>query len=191
MAKKPQDLQREENSSNNAKTEETYNESNFEETSQEESGNLGDVNFDVNDEYKPEPLIPKGTYHATATKISFEAAKHSIVWEWCLHDNGGMMNDNQTLIDGAHVYSRNWLPKPGDENELTKSGRNTKRQSKINMLMDFQKALNIDMSTPNKIATALSEQHWIGVEADIDIVIEEYEGRFKNVVNKVVKSSMY
>jgi hypothetical protein len=101
------------------------------------------------------------------------------------------MNDGVTPIDGAHVFFRNWLPKPGDEGEMTKSGRNNKRQSKINMLKDFQDSLGIDMSTPSKIANALTEQQWIGVESDVDVAIDEYMGRFRNVVNKAKKSSMY
>jgi hypothetical protein len=150
---------------------------------------LSGMDFDVDDEYKPPPLIPKGTYHGVATKIVFQPSHYCIVWDWCLHDNGGVMSDGDTPIDGAHVFSRNWLPKPGDEDIMTKSGRNSKRQSKINMLKDFQDALEIDMSRPEKIATALAEQHWIGVEGDLDVEVEEYQGRFRNVVNRIRKSS--
>lgn len=156
-----------------------------------DEGDLSSLDFDVTDEYKPNPLIPGGTYHGVATSIKFEPSKYCIVWDFCLHDNGGFMSDGQTPIDGAHVYYRNWLPKPGDENEMTKSGKNNKRQSKINMLMDFQKALDVDMSTPAKIAVALSEQQWIGVEADLVVDVDEYMGRFKNVVNKASASKMY
>jgi len=152
---------------------------------------LGDLDFDVDDEFKPDPLIIKGTYHGVATGIKFEPSKYCIVWDFCLHDNGGVMSDGVTLVDGAHVYYRNWLPKPGDEEELSKSGRTTKRQSKINMLMDFQSNLEVDMSTPTKIATALSEHHWIGTEADLEVDIDEWKGRFRNVVNRISKSSMY
>lgn len=152
---------------------------------------LGKLDFNVEDEYKPEPLIPKGTYHGVATKITFQPSQFCIVWDFCLHDNGGSMNDGDTPIDGAHVFFRNWLPKPGDENELTKTGRNNKRQSKINMLKDFENAMGIDMSTPAKIAQALNEQTWVGVEADLDVDVDEYMGKFRNVVNKCKKSSMY
>ncbi len=152
---------------------------------------LAKLDFNVEDEYKPEPLIPKGTYHGVATKVTFQPAQFCIVWDFCLHDNGGQMNDGDTPIDGAHVFFRNWLPKPGDENELTKTGRNNKRQSKINMLKDFENAMGIDMSTPAKIAQALNEQTWIGVEADLDVDVDEYMGKFRNIVNKAKKSSMY
>jgi hypothetical protein len=155
------------------------------------SDSLGQLDFNVDDEYKPEPLIPKGTYHATATSIKYVPAQFCIVWDFCLHDNGGTMNDGETPIDGAHVFFRNWLPKPGDESELTKNGKNNKRQSKINMLKDFQVSLGVDMSTAQKIANSLADQVWIGVEADVDVAVDEYQGKFRNVVNKCKKSMMY
>jgi hypothetical protein len=162
-----------------------------EEETTDPSDVLGALDFDVNDEYKPDPLIPKGTFHAVAIKVAFNPAQLCIVWEFCLHDNGGFLSDGQTPIDGAHVWVRNWLPRPGDETIMTKSGRNNKRQSKINMLKDFETQLGLDMSTPSKIAVALSEQQWIGVEADLDVDAEESQGRFRNVVNRCKKSAMY
>lgn len=162
------------------------------EVNEDESGDaLGDLDFDVEDEYRPDPLIPKGTYHGVVTKVSYVPAQYCIVWDVCLHDNGGVMNDGESPIDGAHVFFRNWLPKPGDEAEMTKSGRNNKRQSKINMLKDFSESLGVDMSTPQKIAVALSESLWIGIETDIDVDVDEYQGKFRNVANRMKKSTMY
>jgi len=162
-----------------------------EEVTEEGTEGIDGLDFDVNDEYKASPLIPGGTYHGSVIKVVYEPAKYCIVWTFSLHDNGGVMSDGETPIDGAHVFSRNWLPKPGDETEMTGSGRNTKRQSKINMLMDFQNALGIDMSTPKKIGDALSNAEWIGVEADLTVTVREWEGRFSNDVSKVTKSRMY
>lgn len=167
------------------------NEENVQDENVDPSAALGSLDFNVEDEYKAEPLIPKGTYHGVATKITFQPSQFCIVWDFCLHDNGGAMNDGETPIDGAHVFFRNWLPKPGDEAEMTKNGRNNKRQSKINMLKDFENSLGVDMSTPAKIATALNEATWVGVEADLDVDIDEYMGKFRNNVNKCKKSSMY
>lgn len=152
---------------------------------------LGAMDFNVDDEYKPDPLIPKGTYHASVTKVSFVPAQSCIVWDLCLHDNGGVMNDGETPIDGAHVWFRNWLPKPGDENELTKSGKNNKRQSKINMLKDFSKELGIDMTTPTIIAESLANAEWIGIEVDVDVDTDEYQGKFRNNANRVRASKMF
>jgi hypothetical protein len=162
---------------------------------EEIDGNEGrgfdDLDFNVTDEYKAPPLIPKGTYHATATGIKADFSQYCIIWDWCLHDNGGVQNDGETAIDGCHVFSRNWLPKPGDKDIPTKKGNSSKHQSKINMLMDFQAALGVDMSTPQIIAESLANQAWIGTEADVDVDVEEYQGKFRNVINKVKKSSMY
>lgn len=156
-----------------------------------EGGQITDLNFNVQDEFKPDPLIPKGTYHGVVTEVKFEPSKFAIVWDICLHDNGGVMNDGETPIDNAHVYFRNWLPKPGDETTMTKSGKSTKRQSKINMLMDFQKGLDLDMSTPATIFQSLQEQIWIGLEVDADVDVDEYQGRFRNTCNKLSKSKMF
>lgn len=152
---------------------------------------LGNVDFNVEDEYKADPLIPKGVYHAVVAGVKFNPTQFCIVWDFCLHDNGGVLSDGETPVDGSHAFARNWLPKPGDEGEMTKSGKTNKRQSKINMLKDFQDKMGIDMSTPQKIATALAEQQWIGLESDIEVGIDEYQGRFRNVVNKCAKSKMY
>ena len=152
---------------------------------------LGELDFNVDDEFKPEPLIPKGSYHGVVTKVAFVPSQSCIVWNVCLHDNGGAMNDGETPIDGAYVYYRNWLPKPGDEDEMTKSGKNNKRQSKINMLKDFSEELGLDMSTPAKIATSLADAEWIGLEVDADVDIDEYQGRFRNNVNRMHKSKMF
>jgi hypothetical protein len=152
---------------------------------------LGNLDFNVDDEFKAEPLLPKGTFHAVVTGVKFNPAQMCIVWDFCLHDNGGVMNDDETPIDGQHCWFRNWLPRPGDEGIMTKSGNKTKRQSKINMLKDFQDTLKIDMTTPVKIATALADGQWIGLEADVDVDVEEYQGRFRNSINKVRKSMMY
>jgi hypothetical protein len=152
---------------------------------------LAAMDFDVEDEYKPEPLIPSSKYYGVVNKVSFVPAQYSIVWDICLHDNGGVMTDGATPIDGAHVYFRNWLPKPGDEREMTKKGNSTKRQSKINMLQDFQSKLGLDMSTPAKIATALNEHQWIGIEVEVEVDVDEYQGRFRNTVNRLSRSSSF
>lgn len=155
-----------------------------------EENELGEVDFDVENEYKPDPLIPKATYHGAVTKVSYNGAQACIVWDICLHDNGGAMNDGETPVDGAHVFFRNWLPRAGDEATMTKSGRSTKRQSKINMLKGFADNMKIDMSTPQKIAMALAEQEWVGLEVDVEVDIDEYQGTFRNTVNRMGPSSI-
>ena len=169
----------------------TTNETPFDEPLPEEGEGLSDMDFNVEDEYKPDPLIVKGTYNGAVTKVVYEGSKACITWTVCLHDNGGVMNDGQTPVDGAHVFFRNWLPRPGDEEIMTKSGKNTKRQSKINMLKKFADDLRLDMSTPTKIATALAEQQWVGLEVAVDVDIDEYNGTFRNNVNNMRASKSF
>ena len=163
----------------------------FDDTPGEEGVGIESLDFNVEDEYKPDPLIPKGLYHGAVIKVEYVPAQYCIVWTIALHDNGGVMNDGETPIDGAHVWFRNWLPKPGDENELTKSGKNNKRQSKINMLKDFSQRLNVDMSTPQVIAEAIANAEWVGLEVSVEVDIDEYQGRFRNQANRVDPSKMF
>jgi len=143
--------------------------------------------FNVDDEYKAPPLIPKGTYHGVVNGVSLVLEKSKIVWDVCLQNNDGVMNDGETPIDGAHVEFNNWLPKVGDELITTKKGNMTKRQSKINQIGDFQKDMDINMGSPNAIATAITESQWIGLDVDVDVSIGEWQGRFRNQVDRMRK----
>ena len=107
--------------------------------------------FDLDSEYKPNPLIPNGGYHGGITEVKLDTEQQCIVFTITLSDNGGVMTDGETSIDGVTVQQRVWLPKPGDENELTKNGKSTKRQSKINMMQDQAKKLGISLSKPIEI----------------------------------------
>ncbi len=151
---------------------------------------VSNLDFNVEDEYKPNPLVPKGNYHGVVNKVSVQASQYAIMWDVCLHDNGGVKNDGVSPIDGTHVFFRNWLPKPGDENEMTKNGSSTKRQWKVNALADFSKALGINMIDGKTIATAIVEHQWIGLEVDVEVEIDEYNGQFRNSVNKMKKSTL-
>lgn len=150
-----------------------------------------DTDFSVEDEYKADPLIPSGTYHAAATSVKFDPTQQAIAWTFVLHDNGGLMSDGVSGVDGATVFFRNWLPRPGDESEMNSSGKATKRQSKINMMKQFSATVGIDMSTPPIIIAALTEQTWLGLEVDLTISTREWEGKIFNDVKKVTKSTMY
>lgn len=137
---------------------------------------LNSLDFNIQDEYVPDPILPNGTYHGAVTKVTFNPAKSTINWSICLHDNGGFLSDNTTSIDGSYTYYTNLLPVSGDENSMIKSGKQTKRQWKINALAEFCEKLGIDMSTPKKILEALEEQIWVGMEVTVDTEIQEYNG---------------
>ena len=142
--------------------------------------------FNIDDEYRPAPLIPAGVYHAYVTDVQFDAGDQTIVWTFTLNGNGGVMSDGETAIDGGQITYRNWLPKPGDESELTKKGNMTKRQAKINMLHDFAKVMGVNLSTPAAIAEGIANASWIGIEKDLKIGVRTYEGRNFNDIERII-----
>lgn len=148
----------------------------------------GFANFDVSTEYKPDPLIPNGKYHAAVKAVRADAKQYCIVWTVVLQDNDVYASDGETLVDGMELTSRNWLPKPGDENEFSKSGKTTKRQSKINMLKKFSDRMKINMSSPMKIAESISNGDWIGLDVVIDVTTSEYKGEVRNDVNSMTSA---
>lgn len=142
--------------------------------------------FDVNAEYKPDPLIPNGKYTAAVKSVKADTKANCITWGVVLHDNDIMASDGSTPIDGMELWFRNWMPKAGDENEFSKSGKTTKRQSKINMLKKFSEKMRIDMSTPQVIAQAIVEGEWIGLEVVVDVTMSEYKGEVRNEINAMI-----
>ena len=95
------------------------------------------------------------------------------------------MSDGETPVDGASLLNNNWLPKPGDEDEPTASGRTNKRQSKINMLAKFANQMGIDMSTPAKIMEALQNAEWVGLRVQVQVGLREYEGNTYNEIKSM------
>lgn len=146
---------------------------------------LPDSNFDLEDEYKPEPLLPSGNYRGNVIGVVFDAERNAIVWKVALDENGGVMSDGETPIDGSHHYYRNWLPKPGDEKEPTKDGRSNKRQSKINMMKQFADGMKINMNSPTIIAESIANQDWVGLQVFTSISISEYMGVTRNQIDKM------
>lgn len=148
-----------------------------------------ETDFNLDDEYKEEPLAPVGSYFGAIRKVSFESSNNAIAWEIVANGNQGMlMADGATKIDGAVFWYRNWLPRPGDENIRTKSGRSTKRQAKINMLKRFQDDMQIDMNTPEAVKEAIMNQEWLGIPVVFTVDIEEYEGRTRNNIKKIART---
>lgn len=145
-----------------------------------------DTDFDLEEEYKPEPLIPGGNYRGNVIAVVYEAEQHSIAWKIALDGNGGVMSDGETPIDGSHQYFRNFVPRPGDEIEMTKDGRQTKRQSKINMMARFAERMKINMNTPQIIAESITNGDWIGIPVIASIVLNEYLGVTRNQINTMV-----
>lgn len=142
--------------------------------------------FSVEEEYEPSPLIPNGAnYRAAVTETKFDIEQQAIVFGYTLHDNGGVMSDGKTTVDGQVLIKKIWLPKAGDENEITKDGRTNKRKAKINMMRDFAKKMKISLENPVTIMTALRNQDWVGLEVILKINASQWEGTWRNEIKDV------
>lgn len=146
-----------------------------------------ETDFNLDDEYKAPPLIPKGNYHAAVMEVKYVPDDNTIDWTFTLQNNGGVCSDGKTQIDGQHLTYRNWLPKQGDENELTKDGKQTKRQAKINMLAQFAKQVGINMNDAKTILKAIADQEWLGMEVTLKVRNREFEGRIFNDTERVLQ----
>lgn len=145
-----------------------------------------DTEFNVDEEFKPAPLIPNGRYEGNVTNVKFDPSSFALVWEITLiADSDVAMSDGETPVNGNVVYYRNWLPKAGDESIRTKTGKMTKRQAKINMLKEFSKNMQISMNTPQEIMDGVNNQEWVGLSVLVTVEIREWEGRFSNNVKDI------
>ena len=143
-----------------------------------------DINFE--EEYKPLPLIPQGFYHGAITQVDFDPEVNTIAWNVTLNGNDGVKSDGETPIDGSTSVFTNWLPMPGDENEMTKKGSMTKRQAKINMLHDFVGGMKLEVSTLKELLQKVSYGEYIGRDVTAKISIRKWEGRTFNSIEKII-----
>lgn len=144
------------------------------------------ADFNLDTDYKAPSLVPAGRYRGSVIAVKFNPKDNSIDWEVSLNGNGGVCSDGATPVDGIHLDYRNWLPNTGDENQMTKKGKQTKRQAKINMLKDFADGMKIDMGTREKIVEALQNSVWVGREVYVACIVADYQGRFFNRVDTMV-----
>jgi len=144
------------------------------------------LDFNTDEDYKESPLVPDGTYHANVVAVQFNAEKYRIDWTVTLVDNGGVMTDGETEIDGTQHKFTIWLPKPGDENELTASGKMTKRQSKINSFARFVKDMKLQEKTVSAMVQCIDEADYLGVDVDCTLQTREFpEGNFFNQIQNM------
>lgn len=141
--------------------------------------------FNLENDFHEDPLVPQGNYYASVTGVSLDTEKCAIVWKLVLQGNGAVMSDGETEVEGSTVFFRNWLPRPGDENEMTSTGRTTKFQSKVNQLAKFAKAMGINMNTPSAIQESIENGEWIGLDVLAAITITEYQGTTRNEVSRM------
>jgi hypothetical protein len=143
--------------------------------------------FNLEDEYTPEPLAPAGTYRGHVTAVTFDPAQQAIVWQVVLQGNGSYMSDGKTPIDGSRHYFRNWLPRPGDENIMTPSGRSTKRTAKINMMTKFAEGMEISMNTKDAIIKGITEGEWLGIPVFAKLSLNTYQGNTRNQIDSMTR----
>jgi hypothetical protein len=165
---------------------------NEEEETAEATPEMGDINTDFNleNDFKAEPLIPNGNYFGNVIEVKFDTEKGSINWKIALDGNGGFRSDGETPIDGSHIWYRNWLPKKGDESVPTSAGTGNKFQSKVNMLKKFADAMKLNMNTIAIIREAIEQGDYIGLEIIAKVGISEYpkgSGQFKNDCDGLVR----
>jgi hypothetical protein len=146
-----------------------------------------ETDFSLEDEYKPDPLAPQGTYRGHIIQVSFDQKNQAINWIVALQGNAGVMSDGETPIDGQRFNYQNWLPRIGDENIPTPSGRTNKRQAKINMLKQFADAMQINMDKPTVVAQSISEGLWLGIPVIVKLGLETYEGRTRNRIERMAR----
>ncbi len=144
--------------------------------------------FDIEDDFVADPLIARGFYSGSVTKVTLVPDKYYIMWEITFDENGGTMSDETTPIDGSKLIFFVYLPKPGDKDNLTKSGKSNKHQSKINMMRQFADSLEITplMKNLSTIAEAIDNAEFMGISVSAEVVIDDYNGRITNKINKLI-----
>lgn len=153
----------------------------------EETTTQEDVSTDFNleQDFKMEPLVPNGTYSGNVIGVEFKADKANIQWKVALDGNGGFMSDGETPVDGVTLFFNNWLPKKGDESTMSASGRATKFQNKVNQLAKFAKGMNLDMNTMQIIKDAIDNGEYIGLAVKVAVSTSEYPAGSGNMKNDV------
>lgn len=148
------------------------------------------ADFSLEEDYKPEPLIPKGNYLANIVSHPFNRENGTLRIEVVFAGNDDVvLSDGESTLDGRHETYTVWLPKRGDEDNLTKDGKMTKLQFKINALREFFDAMKIPIKTVDsweKIAQSCDNGDWVGYNVLASVAPNEYQGRVRNQINKLV-----
>lgn len=139
-----------------------------------------DLDFNLKDDYKPVPVIPQGTYFCGITDTSINLKSGSIQVELTLEGNSGVLSDGETPINGSKIMYHLWLPKENDDKEYTSSGRQTKKQWKINNMHEFFMTMENPVTNWSSILEAVNNKTLVGRQLMVEIAIEEYKGRMQS-----------
>lgn len=142
--------------------------------------------FNLDEDYVPVPIIPPGPYNANLVKVVLNAEMGAIVFSSQLQNNPqAVCSDGATPVDGQQVTMRLWLPKPGDENTMTKSGKQTKRQWKLNTIKETLDKLGISAPTITEIKRQIEAGEWNKDGVSVDVVVNTYKGQISNDVSSI------
>jgi len=145
--------------------------------------------FNLKEEFKPTPLCQPGTYKGAITEVRLDYASQSIGWTVTLDGNEMFASDGVTPVDGMTFRHISYLPKLADKGILTKGGKQTKYQAKINILANFQEAMEIEFNTKQQIMDGIAGGTWIGLPVKVIISLQSWEGRVFNRTDRMMKDT--
>jgi len=144
------------------------------------------VNFDLEDEYKPAPLIPDGTYPGSIIGASFNGIK--LTFQVTLNETQTILTDGITSADGVTLPYSVWFPKVGDDQVMIKSGTMSKKQWKINNAKEVGDKLGISLNTKTVINESIENGEWIGIPVHAKIAIKDDDYGIKNEITQLSRA---
>lgn len=141
--------------------------------------------FDVEEEYKPIPLIPKGRYPGDIIAVEIIASAIVFTIEFADPEEDFALTDGSLLHGCTEVY-KIWLPKIGDRELKTASGKQTKHQWKVNNLKKMSEKLEMNLNSVSAIKESIESTEWLGISVIADVAIKTYKGNTSNEITDLV-----
>lgn len=151
----------------------------------DETANASVADFNLDNDVKIAPVAVDGNYFGAISggKVDLKSAQVQI--EITLSENGGVLSDGETPVDGYRFTHRLFLPKPEDKNNMTASGRETKWQWKVNNMAKFFANIGVNLPTLSAIDQACKDGDLVGIDVKVELTTEEYNGELKNNLRSV------
>lgn len=145
-----------------------------------------DDDFDLDRDYTPTPIIPKGDYWGNITRTGLNKEANSIDFTCLFEGNGDdVCADGETPVDGISAVFKLWLPKPEDATKYIKSGGMTKRQFKLNAIKEFIDSMGFSANTMQEIKSALENGDWLTDGVKINVQVDTYKGNTRHQINGI------
>ena len=153
--------------------------------SADESAASNVADFNLNNDVKVAPVAVDGNYFGAISggKVDLKSAQVQI--EITLNENGGVLSDGETPVDGYRFTHRLFLPKPEDKNLMTASGRESKWQWKVNNMAKFFANIGVSLPTLSAIDQACKDGDLVGTDVKVELTTEEYNGELKNNMRSI------